>query len=185
MRRCAVQRLPHIGLRLRERLARQREHQVEIEVVEAALRNLDRLQCLSAIVDATERSQFRLIEGLDADRQTIDARVAIGPEALRVEGARIGLQRDFAVDLERQQRPHIRQKLFQPACAEQPALSRLGVPPPMNTLRMRRPQISGKAASRSARTARRYAASGTAATPPSGSCELKSQYGHLRTHQGK
>ena len=63
------------------------------------------------------------------------------------------------------------------------ALIRLGVPPPMNTLTMGRPQTSGKADSMSVASASRYVASGI--PPGSGSWELKSQYGHLRTHHGK
>src|SRR5690606_6223246 len=59
--------------------------------------------------------------------------------------------------------------------------SRLGVPPPMKIVCSLRPQINGKAISRSVRKAERYASSGI--SPPA-SCELKSQYGHLRTHQG-
>ncbi len=53
----------------------------------------------------------------------------------------------------------------------------------MNTLTTGRPQISGSALSMSAASASRYADSGMPLA--SGSCELKSQYGHLRTHHGK
>ena len=59
--------------------------------------------------------------------------------------------------------------------------SRLGVPPPKKTLTTGRPQISGKADCRSAISAATYSASGIV---PLASCELKSQYGHLRTHHG-
>jgi hypothetical protein len=59
---------------------------------------------------------------------------------------------------------------------------RLGVPPPMKTLPTGRFQTCGSAASRSAIRAARYAASSVS---PRGSCELKSQYGHLRTHHGQ
>jgi len=53
-----------------------------------------------------------------------------------------------------------------------------------------RPQTDGSADSRSAISASTYASSGKASRAPgtfsSGrhSCELKSQYGHLRTHHG-
>ena len=59
--------------------------------------------------------------------------------------------------------------------------NRLGVPPPMKRLARRRPHTHGNACSRSASSLSMYAASGRA---PWRSCELKSQYGHLRTHQG-
>src|SRR3954462_4087465 len=58
---------------------------------------------------------------------------------------------------------------------------RLGVPPPMKTLTMRRPHTEGSNVSRSAISFATYSASGSA---PPRSCELKSQYGHLRTHHG-
>ena len=61
------------------------------------------------------------------------------------------------------------------------AEKRLGVPPPMKIEVTRRPQTDGSANSRSANSASTYASSGTS---PRASCELKSQYGHLRTHHG-
>src|SRR4051812_14304474 len=59
--------------------------------------------------------------------------------------------------------------------------NRLGVPPPMKTLMTRRPQTDGNAASTSSINRLVYSDSGKA---PERSCELKSQYGHLRTHHG-
>src|SRR5437763_187610 len=58
---------------------------------------------------------------------------------------------------------------------------RLGVPPPMKTLFSRRPHTEGSSASRSATNLATYSRSGSGSAR---SCELKSQYGHLRTHQG-
>src|SRR4249919_1840391 len=59
--------------------------------------------------------------------------------------------------------------------------NRLGVPPPRNTLCTVRPQTSGRSCSRSAVRAATYSWIGNA----SGCwCELKSQYGHFRTHHG-
>src|SRR5690606_24593171 len=55
------------------------------------------------------------------------------------------------------------------------------VPPPINTEMTCRPHMSGNACSRSACSAARYSASGRS---PRASWELKSQYGHLRTHHG-
>ena len=61
------------------------------------------------------------------------------------------------------------------------AENRLGVPPPKKIEYTRRPQTGGSASSRSAMSASTYASSGQRFA---GSCELKSQYGHLRTHHG-
>ena len=61
------------------------------------------------------------------------------------------------------------------------AENKLGVPPPKKMLYTRRPQTHGRACSRSATSAAQYASSGRS---PDFSCELKSQYGHLRTHHG-
>src|SRR3546814_11736433 len=63
--------------------------------------------------------------------------------------------------------------------------NRLGVPPPKNTLCKVRPQASGRSWSRSASSAPTYCVNGGVPPAPRNSCELKSQYGHLRTHQGK
>jgi hypothetical protein len=59
--------------------------------------------------------------------------------------------------------------------------NRLGVPPPMKTLTSRRPHTWGRTPSRSSISLATYSFSGSG---PARSCELKSQYGHLRTHHG-
>ena len=59
--------------------------------------------------------------------------------------------------------------------------NRLGVPPPMNTLTTRRPHTDGSRSSRSTKQRLDVLALGYG---PARSCELKSQYGHLRTHHG-
>ena len=63
--------------------------------------------------------------------------------------------------------------------------NRLGVPPPKNTLTISRPARAGaysrRSISRSASSAATYSRCGR---PCGAVCELKSQYGHLRTHQG-
>src|SRR3546814_20944063 len=63
--------------------------------------------------------------------------------------------------------------------------NRLGVPPPKNTLCTVRPQASGRSWSRSASSASTYCVNGGVPPAPRNSCELKSQYGHLRTQQGR
>ena len=58
-------------------------------------------------VDAPQCLQMRIVETLDAHRQTIHASLAIGRKAPRFHRAWIGLQRDFGVDVQRQQHAHI------------------------------------------------------------------------------
>src|SRR6266850_3847158 len=59
--------------------------------------------------------------------------------------------------------------------------SREGVPPPKKTVYIGLPQTCGSASSRSAISDATYSRSGIS---PFVSWELKSQYGHLRTHHG-
>jgi hypothetical protein len=101
-------------------------------------------------VHAADAPAARVVEALHADRQPGDTGRAEGAEALALEGAGVGLQRDLAAGLQRQAGADVGQ---QPVDAS--GENRLGVPPPMNTLTTRRPQTSGSAASRSARSASR------------------------------
>ena len=57
MRRAGRERFRHVGLGLGERLPGQRIHQVEVEVVEARMRDLDRAPRLAIVVDPAERLQ--------------------------------------------------------------------------------------------------------------------------------
>ena len=59
--------------------------------------------------------------------------------------------------------------------------NRLGVPPPKKMLTIGLPLTSGAWASMSRSSADTYCASGSVSRS---AYELKSQYGHLRTHQG-
>src|ERR1700688_1881719 len=59
--------------------------------------------------------------------------------------------------------------------------NKLGVPPPKNTVSILRPLKEGSSRSKSPISASMYEVSGAA---DFNWCELKSQYGHLRTHQG-
>src|SRR3546814_20750637 len=63
--------------------------------------------------------------------------------------------------------------------------NRLGVPPPKNTLCTVRPQASGRSWSRSASSAPTYCVNGCVPPAPRTPCELKTQYGHFRTPQGR
>jgi len=90
VRRREVERRLQVLARFGQRLRRQRVHQVEVEIVEGVLRNLDCARCLIAIVDAAQHLQMRRVEALGADRQAVDAAVAIALEALGLEGAGLG-----------------------------------------------------------------------------------------------
>ncbi len=95
---------------LRQRLPRQRIHQVEVEIVEAGLGDFDGARRLVAVMDAAQRLQMARVEALDADRQAVDAAVAVRPELVGLEGAGIGFQRDFRATVQRQQGADIRQQ---------------------------------------------------------------------------
>ena len=91
----------------------------------------------------------------------------------------IRLERHFRVGGECRARGAPRRAPARCASAE----NRLGVPPPRNTLTMRRAgRDRAHCNARSRSRASRYCASGSS---PRSACELKSQYGHLRTHHGK
>jgi hypothetical protein len=89
-----------IRARLVRGLARQRVHQVEVDVVEVLARDLDRAPRLGLVVDAPQRRQVPGIEALDSDREARHAGVAIAAELLRLEGPRIRFQRDLAVGVQ-------------------------------------------------------------------------------------
>ena len=100
MRRAGGERLRHVGFGLRERLLGQRVHQVEVEVVEARVRDLDRAPRLAVVVDPAERLQVRRIEALDADRQPVHAGGAEVAELLGLERPGVRLERDLGVGRE-------------------------------------------------------------------------------------
>ena len=85
-----------------QRLAGQRVHQVEVEGVKRLRGFFDGGQGLRAVVHAAQRQQVRVVEALHADRQPRDARATEGLEAVLLEGAGVGLERDFAVGRQRQ-----------------------------------------------------------------------------------
>ena len=89
-----------LGLQLRRRLARQGVHQVEIEIVEQSGRDVDRLACLVAVMDAPQCLQMCIVKTLDADGEAIDAAVTIGRELLHLEGTGVGFQGDFGIGLQ-------------------------------------------------------------------------------------
>ena len=104
VRRVPADALFDVGLRLVRRLAGQPIHEVEVEVVEARLGNLDCVARFVRAVDAAKRPEVRVVEALDADRQPVDAAGSIVAELLRLERARVRLERDLGIGRERQAR---------------------------------------------------------------------------------
>jgi hypothetical protein len=81
----------------RQRLLRQRVHQVEVEVVEAGiLGQLHRRLGFAAVVDPAQSLEATVVEALDAEAQAIDAGLAIQLEAAVLGGAGVGLKGDLA-----------------------------------------------------------------------------------------
>ena len=124
-------------------------------------------------------SAFRCaLEALHAERQPVHACGAVAGESLALERAGIRLQRDLGIG-----RAAARARAPRRAAGRStPRENRLGVPPPMNTRDdLAAPDLRAARARdrRSAHRRRRPPGSS-----PRASCELKSQYGHLRTHHG-
>ena len=63
-----------------------------------------------AVVHAADALEQRVVETLHADRQPVDARLRKRPKTLALEGAGVGLERDLAGRLQRQQAAHARQQ---------------------------------------------------------------------------
>ena len=106
MRHAAGERPADVGARHVDRLRRQAVHQVEIYVVEARECGFHTAPGFGRGVDASERLEHRIVEALHAKRNAVHPRVAKATEARRLDGAGIGLERDFGDRLERQPRAH-------------------------------------------------------------------------------
>ena len=102
MRRLEGQCLLDVGFQIGWRLARQGVHQVEVEGLEVALRFFDGGDGLGAVVHPPQRLQLGIVKALHANRQAVDPGLAKGLETVGLEGAGIGLQRDFGVGFQRQ-----------------------------------------------------------------------------------
>jgi hypothetical protein len=100
------QRDAHVLLGLLQRLLRQRIHQIEVDVVKVILRNVYRTSGLISIMDAPQRFQMRLVKTLYAQRQSVHTGIAKALEFIRLDRAGIGFQRNFGIDIQRQQHAH-------------------------------------------------------------------------------
>ena len=86
-----------VGQRLRQRLLRQRVHQVQVHVIEMRQRDLYRTARFVAVVDAAQRFEVAGVKALDTDGQAVDTRLAVTGKAFQFEGAGVGLHGDFGV----------------------------------------------------------------------------------------
>jgi len=78
--------------------ARQAEHQIQVQIVEAGLlRDFDRALRLARRMHPAQRLEKGVVETLDADRQPVDAERAELGEFLAFEGAGIGFERDLDI----------------------------------------------------------------------------------------
>ena len=100
---CLLQGLPGQGV-----------HQVEVEVVEIGVGDVDGTVRFVVVMDAAQGVQVAFVEALDADREAVDAAVAIGLEFFGFEGTGVGFHGDFDATIERQERAEVGQQAVQP-----------------------------------------------------------------------
>ena len=154
-------------------------HQIQIEILEArGVQLFHRAQRIGGAVDAAQPLQLLRIEALRAERHPGDAGGAIVGEPAALDRAGIGLERHLDIARPAEQRAHACQ---QPrrwrrvktgwACRRRGRRSAARGPEP------RSPAQRGRASS--------AAISRLSGSAPLSAWELKSQYGHLRTHHGK
>ena len=141
-------------------------------------------QRLRAVMHAPERAQVRVVEGLHADRQPVDAGLRERAEAILLEGAGVGLHRDLAVGGQRQQHAQVGQQARDAVGREQRGRAaadedRLDRAAPDE--RQRALEVGAQRRRGSAAPGRSF---GVAPAVPN-SCELKSQYGHFFRHHGR
>jgi hypothetical protein len=147
---------------------------------ERGLGFLDGGACLRGVVDAAERMQLGVVEALHADRQPRDAGRGVGVEALALEGAGIGLERDLAARLERQAGADRGDEGLDRRRREQArraAADEDGVDAPAPDERQRRLQVAHQRID--------VAVLGQRRASSRQACELKSQYGHFFRHHGR
>jgi len=127
-------------------LARKRPHQVEVEPFEMLPGLLGRPHRLPPIVDAAQPCQLSSVERW----MPSDSRFTPGAEVAKrcAHRARIGFQRDLTVGASGSRGADVAQQ-----AVDLSPVIRLGVPPPMKTLRTVRPHTAGNADSRSSRSA--------------------------------
>ena len=91
------QRGAQVSGQVRQRLPRQRIHQVQVEGVKRLGRLFYRRQCLGPVMHPAQRAQKTIVETLHSDRQSRHASGAKGAKAVPLKGTGVGFQGDLAV----------------------------------------------------------------------------------------
>ena len=149
-----------------------------LKVSKAARASSTAARACARVVHAAERLQLRVVEALHADRQARHAGRAIGAEALALEGAGVGLERDLAAGLERQRargRRRAAGRCLGREQARRAAADEDAVHAAAPDERQRRFEVG----------AQRIEVARFGERSPRCSCELKSQYGHFFRHHGR
>src|SRR5262245_10568552 len=94
------QRVRQLPLPVVQCLTGPRIDEVEREAGERLTRYLDRGLRLSGSVEAAEIAQVGVVEGLHAERDAVDPRGAVVAKPRRLDGGRIGLQRDLGARIQ-------------------------------------------------------------------------------------
>ena len=124
VRRRKRNRRAHVILRLRERLAGQREHQVQVVVVDT--RRGDGLQCgqrFRATVNPSDPAQQRIVETLHPQRDAVDSGGAVRRETVVLDRAGVGFERDLGVRRQQHQAADARQQAVDLVRAKQAGCS--------------------------------------------------------------
>ena len=109
--RCGrIRRFPRFVAQHLKRLAREREHQVEIEIFENARRGGDGAPSARRIVNAPEALQALVRKTLNPERESIDTRRTEALELRFVRRAGVGFERDFGILRHGPDRAHAREK---------------------------------------------------------------------------
>ena len=110
VRRIEAERDVEVPVQIGQRLPGQRIHQVEVEGLEVARGLVERGARLVGAVDTAQAFKETVVEALHAHAQARDAGLAESLEAILLEGAGIGLERDLGVGFEAQQRTDVGQQ---------------------------------------------------------------------------
>ena len=111
MRRLKGYRVGDVGSRSLDRLSRQAEHQIEIEIAESGgMGGLGGGEGIAAVVNPPQPAQLIVIEALHPDGQAVDADFSKFRETAPLHRARIGFQGDFRIRAQRQAGAQARQQ---------------------------------------------------------------------------
>ena len=95
-----AQRLGQLAPPLRDALAFARIDQIERDAAEIALGQIERSQRFIGRMHSPERLETLIVERLHSKRKPIDAGRRVAGEALRLDGCRIGFERDLDIGID-------------------------------------------------------------------------------------